>query len=169
MCSMYESRSRTTTDTRTQARRLSARVGAELMQMRAFYGRPEIEQIGKFMVEMEEYLSAGYLESVRYGFKRAGLVIFELIYSARNPSGLDDKPGRIPSGIDIAGASWFSYLKQNNAWWSLSPEDRERFRKRLPIERSSADEPRLAAGVRTASTKEFSEQTIGLRREVRST
>ena len=165
---MYGYQTRTTTQTATQARRLASRIGAELLQVRALYGSPSEAWIAQFTTEAEMYLAAGYLDNVRYGFERDDAVIFELIYTARDATGANDTPGRIPASCDLSGAKWFSYLTQNDTWWRLSPEQREDFRKKLPFQRSSAEEPRLAAGLRTVATKSFSEETLGLDRKVRT-
>lgn len=162
---MYQTR--TATQTTTQARRLASKIGSELLQLQALYGSPNDEKIEKFITEAELYLAAGYLDSVRYGFKRDGQVIFELVYTASDATSINDKPGRIPVDVNVSGSAWFSYLKQNNAWWSLSSAQREAFRAKLPLERTFAGEPELAPGVQASGVKQFSEDTLGLRREVR--
>jgi hypothetical protein len=160
-------RTKTVTQTATQARRLASRIGSELLQVQALYRRPSSEVIEKFIVEAELYLAAGYLDTVRYGFERNGLVIFELVYSATTANTIDDKPGRIPVDLDLAGSEWFSFLKQNSAWWSLSSSQREAFRGNLPLQRTFGEEPSLAPGIYSSSSKTFSEETLGLRREIR--
>lgn len=162
---MYQTR--TATQTYTQARRLASKIGSELLQVQALYGSPTEAKIEKFISEAEMYLAAGYLDSVRYGFERDGQVIFELYYAAADATSVNDKPGRVPTDVDITGGVWFSYLKQNDKWWSLTSAQREDFRSKLPLERTFADEPVLAPGVRSCGAKQFSEDTLGLRREVR--
>ena len=167
---MYSYQTRTATQTATQAKRLASRIGAELLQVTALYPQkgPSDEKITDFVLEAELYLAAGYLDHVRYGFKRDGLVVFELVYTADQASGIDDKPGRVPPGCDLTGGTWFSYLVQNEAWSTLTDQQREQFRSELPFRRSSGEEPRLAPGVYARGTKQFSEDTLGLRREVRA-
>lgn len=162
---MYQTK--TATQTATQAKRLASRIGTELLQMQSYYGQPSSDTINRFIVEAELYLAAGYLDSVRYGFERNGLVIFELVYTATQASSLDDKPGRVPSDVDLTGAQWFSYLKQSNLWWTLTSAQREAFRATLPLQRAFGEEPALASGVYSSGNKQFSEETLGLRREIR--
>lgn len=161
---MYQTR--TVTQTTTQAKRLASRIGAELLQVYAAYGKPSQKDVVEFIGEAELYLAHGYLQSVRYGFKRGGKVIFELCYTAEEATGIDDKPGRVPLGLSLSGSSWFSFLKQNDAWWRLTSSQREAFRARLPVQRTFGVEPELAPGVRVLGSKQFSEQTLGLRRDV---
>ena len=165
----YGSFSRTATATYTQAKRLAARIAGELKQLQALYdGRPSDSDIEEFAVEAEQFILAGYLDHIRYGFKRNGEVILELKYTAEDATGIDDKPGRIPVGVDIAGASWFSYLVKTQGWWNRSQAERDAFERNLPFTRVGADAPQYASGVSDRGSKHYSEDTLGLRREVRS-
>jgi hypothetical protein len=166
--SYYGAATRSVTATYTQARRLAARVAGELKQLQALYGRPSDQEIVEFAVEAERYIAAGYLDHVRYGFRRNGDVILELKYTAEQASGLDDKPGRIPVGVDITGGHWFSHLVQNQAWWRRSQAERDAFERDLPVTRVSAETPQYASGSLVKGNKHFSEDTLGLHREVRS-
>jgi len=166
--SYYGSTTRSATATYTQARRLAARIAAELKQLQALYGLPTDQSIDDFAIEVERYIAAGYFDHIRYGFKRDARVILELKYTAEQASGIDDKPGRIPVGVDISGAIWFSYLVQNQAWGNRSQAERDAFERDLPFARVGADSPQYASGVLDRGSKHYSEDTLGLRREVRS-
>jgi hypothetical protein len=166
--SYYSAATRSVTATYTQARRLAARIAGELKQLQALYGQPSNQKIEEFALEAERYIAAGYLDHIRYGFRRDGYVILELKYTAEQATGIDDKPGRIPIGIDIRSAEWFSYLVQNREWSRLSKADRDAFEQELPFERVGAPTPQYASGVATSGSKRFSEDTLGLYREVRS-
>lgn len=165
----WSSTTRTVTSTLTQARRLAARIGAELKQLQALYGRPDSSRIEDFGIEAEQFLAAGYLGCVRYGFKRNGVVIFELSYTAENASGIDDKPGRIPVGADIRSTdTWFSFMEYSTRWHQLSEADRIAFERNLPIQRTVGADPTYSSGISSTSAKRFSEESLGLRREIRS-
>lgn len=164
---VYQTRATTQTATATQAKRLASRIGAELLQVQTFYGKPDAETLDKYIAEAEMFLAAGYLRSVRYGFKKGGDVVFEVAYTAQFANGTDDKPGRVPPTADVTGGIWFSYLTYSDAFYGLTREQQQAFKARSPLERETADEPRLAAGVRSAGTKHFSEDELGLYREVR--
>ena len=163
---MYQTQS--VTQTATQAKRLASRIGAELMQMQALYGEPSDRQINEFVLEAEYYLAAKVLQSVQYGFKRNGKVVFDLFYTEAGATALNDKPGRVPPDADVSGASWFSYLIKNSAWEKLSALERQALLDKVPVKRSDAPEPVLDARLRNAGSKQFSEDTMGLRREART-
>ncbi len=166
--SYYGSATRSVTETYTQARRLAARIAAELKQLQSLYGRPSDEKIEEFAEEVEAFIRAGFLDHVRYGFRRNGDVILELKYTAEDATGIDDKPGRIPVGVDISGAVWFSFLEYNNVWESRSQAERDAFERELPFTRAGAPTPGYAYGARERGAKHYSEDALGLRREVRS-
>ncbi len=164
---MYQTRTTTQTATATQAKRLASRIGAELLQVQTFYGKPDAETLNKYIAEAEMFLDAGYLRSIRYGFKKGGEVIFEVAYTAQSANGTDDKPGRVPPTAEVTGGTWFSYLTYSEPFCRLTREQQQAFKAKSPLEREAADEPQLAAGVRSAGTKHFSEDELGLYREVR--
>lgn len=159
---------RSITATYTQAQRLAARIAGELQQLQALYGAPSGRAIEEFAFEVERYLIAGYLDHVRYGFRRNGLVILELKYTAEQATGIDDKPGRIRAGVDVRGSYWFSHLVHNSAWSRLSQGERDAFERAMPFERVEAATPEYAQDVSTVGSKRFSEDTLGLSREMRS-
>ena len=52
---MYQTR--TATQTATQAKRLASRIGTELLQLQAFYGKPSESAVAAFITEAELYLA----------------------------------------------------------------------------------------------------------------
>lgn len=165
---MYQTRSATQTATATQAKRLASRIGAELLQVQSHYGNPDRETLNKYIEEAEMFLAAGYLRSVRYGFKKNNKVVFEVEYTSQSATGVDDKPGRIPPAVDVTGGTWFSYLTYSESFFSeLSSAQREAFKSKSPLQRVPMDAPQAADGLRASGGKQFSEDTLGLYREVR--
>jgi hypothetical protein len=163
---MYQTR--TATKTATQAKRLASCIGAELLQLQVAYGTPSDGSIASFIEEAELFMASGYLDRVSYGWKRDGVVIFELTYVARNGTLTNDKPGRVPPRQDLSGALWFSYLWTNNIWLGLPIVERQRFEAKSPVKRLGAPAPVAASGLRLIREKHFSEETLGLRAEVRT-
>lgn len=137
--------SETTTFTETHARHMAAKVATDLKRMQRFYGNPSDNDIAEYETEAIELLKKGYLGTVAYGFKRNGDWVEPMVkYSARDLAGAnanDDDPGRIKPGIDIAGASFYSYLTYSSSWNSLTDEEKENFKKALPFFRNGAGEP----------------------------
>lgn len=129
----------------THARHMGARVAADLKRMQRFYDAPTDERIAAYEDEIVEFLRAGYLGYVWYGFRRDDKwIVPSLRYTARDLSGMDandDDPGRVKPGADISGARFYTYLSRNAAWSSASSSDQAAFEKRLPFSRNSAPEP----------------------------
>jgi hypothetical protein len=136
------------TFTVTHARHIAAKVATDLKRMQRFYGAPTDEEIAEYEVEIAEFLKAGYLGTVTYGFRRDGKWIEPtLLYTARDFAGAssnDDDPGRIRPGADISGATFYSYLTYSSSWSRLSEADKELFRRQLPFRRSGAPEPGIS-------------------------
>ena len=134
----------TGTFTVTHARHLAAKIAADLLRIQRLYGEPANWLITAYQAEAVALLKAGYLGSVSYGYKRNGAWIEpSLHYTASDLSGLgvDDDPGRVRAGANIAGASFYSYLTYSPAWDALGLAERERFKSSLPFRRVGAFAP----------------------------
>ena len=135
----------TLTFTRTHAKHMAAKVATDLKRMQRFYDRPSDSEIADYEAEAIEFLKAGYLETVMYGFRRNGNWIEPtLSYTARDLAGAsanDDDPGRVRPGADIRGASFYSYMTYSVLWHLLSEAQQEEFIRRLPFRRNGAPQP----------------------------
>ncbi len=129
----------------THAKYVAAKAATDLKRMQRFYGYPNDTDIVRYETEMIELLRNGYLGTVTYGFIKQGKWIEPtIIYNARELSaGIDDDPGRVPVGINIDGAHFYSYLTYSNKWDKLSWEEKDKFKKGLPFYRGGADEPTI--------------------------
>ncbi|MBL8763134.1 MAG: hypothetical protein JNM07_02560 [Phycisphaerae bacterium] len=140
---MTQSYTTTQTFTRTDARYIAGKVAADLRQLSQAYGEPTEQHITNLMAELTEYLVDGYLDRVTYGFRKGDRWIVALKYSGADIGSLtaDDRSGRVPRGADVIGASWCSHLVLNSKWWALTDEQRSRYEKSLPIQRTNGTEP----------------------------
>jgi hypothetical protein len=140
--------SESATFTITHARHMAAKVATDLKRMQRLYGAPGDAEIAQFEAELVGLIKAGYLDVVMYGFRRSNDWIEPTLrYTARELAGAaanDDDPGRIRPGADITGASFFSYLIFNAAWFALSAAQREAFDKTLPFVRGGAPAPGIS-------------------------
>ncbi len=137
----------TKTFTLTHARHLAAKVAADLKRLQRLYGSISDDRITQFEGEATELLRQGYLETVTYGFKRDDKWIEPTLRYTANDlanSGADDDPGRIRPGIDITGATFYSYLTLNSAWWALTPDQRATIEGQLPLQRGSGTAPQVS-------------------------
>lgn len=116
--------------------------------MRCYYGWPSGEEITHYAEEAAILLNERYLRSVEYGFKRNGKVIFALKYVAKSDGTLqsDDRPGRVPFGLDLSGATRYSYLHYSESFSRLTPEQRATIETSLPISRSGGPSPETGNG-----------------------
>jgi hypothetical protein len=133
------------TFTLTNAKHMAAKVATDLKRMQRFYGFPSDSKIAEFEDELIALVKAGYLGTVAYGFKRDGLWIEPTLkYEAQDlfgSSGTDDDPGKVRPGLDISGASFYSYLTYSYTWDQLTSEEQSEFKRTLPLNRGGANEP----------------------------
>lgn len=133
------------TFTITNARHMAAKVATDLRRMNRLYDKPSTSKIADFEEEVTQLLKHGYLKEVSYGFKRGtDMIEPTLIYTAKDLSSSgadDDDPGRVKSGKDVDGATFYSFLEYNSAWYELSIEERDAFETGLPFERGAAAKP----------------------------
>ncbi len=147
--------SESTTFTVTHARHMAAKVATDLKRMQRLYGSPSDRKIADYETEAIALMKAGYLNYVWYGFKRNGHWIEPTLkYTAQDLYGgaVDDDPGRIRPGADIAGASFYSYLTYSPKWHALSSAEQEAFERGLPYARTGADEPSVSGYLSTDKT-----------------
>jgi hypothetical protein len=137
-------RSESETFTLTHARHMAAKVATDLMRLQRFYGWPTDTKITEYELEVTEFLKAGYLSVVTYGFQRDSKWIEPTLrYTAHDLLGAaanDDDPGRVRPGANIVGASFKTYLTYNVAWDDASEAEKKSFRARLPFQRGDAPE-----------------------------
>jgi hypothetical protein len=153
------------TFTRSNARYVASKVAADLRLLQRFYWRPTDTEIDDYTGELVELLLGGYIQRITYGFKRGGAWVVALRYEARLDGTLttDDRAGRVIPGIDIAGASFYSYLVYSQAWDLLDPAERARIKARLPVQRTGADEPSSSNGA-WVQDRSYSAAGSGVRR-----
>jgi hypothetical protein len=135
------------TFTVTHARDMAAKVATDLKRMQRYYGEPSDGRIAQFEAEAVEFLKAGYLGTVTYGFKRDGQWIEPTLhYTSQDLMGgstNDDDPGKLRASADITGSSFYSYLTYSTAWHKMSALEKLQFEARLPFIRGGAGEPKI--------------------------
>jgi hypothetical protein len=133
---------RSETFTRSDARYVASKMAADLYRMQRLYGRPTDSEIENTILEVIELLWRGYLLDVHIGFKRNGTWVVAVRYEAHN-GGLvaDDNAGGVPAGVDVTGATHYNYLRYNNTFFALSPDERERIEASLPWRRTTGNLP----------------------------
>ncbi len=134
--------------TLTHARHISAKVAADLLRYQRFYGEPLTLVIDIYEAELVALLQHDYVKAVVYGFQRNGNWVEASRYHVTNDGSLvaDDDPGKLRPGVDVSNASFTSFLTYSPRWFALSALERQRFKEKLPIQRSSGLEPGVENG-----------------------
>jgi hypothetical protein len=142
---------RSQTFTRSDAKYVASKMAADLYRMQRLYGRPTDTEIENTILEVVELLYLGYLRDVHIGFKRGDKWIVAIRYEARNGGLLtDDSAGGVPAGVDITGATHYNHLRYNDAFFALSPDERERIEASLPWRRTAGNLPGDGGGYWTS-------------------
>jgi hypothetical protein len=165
---MTISMTRASTFTIADARYVSSKLGADLRNLNARYSKPALSNIDDFVEETAQYLKAGYLESVDFGFKDGDRWILRLRYTAAAGGQLQDEaPGRLPSAVDVIGYAFHSYLKPNSTFYALGSADQAAFEGALRIQRGIAPEPSAFEG-QHGNQAQYARNGAGLNRTVYS-
>lgn len=163
---MTSSLTASSTFTIADAKYVTSKLGADLLNLHARYGRPDRSTVADFVLEAALALRAGYLETVDFGFKSGDHWILRLRYRAVSSGGLGDAtPGALPRADDVADHPFHSFLCWNSKFTALTATEQRAFRDTLPIQRTSAAEPSTGAGTYSGNA-EYSRNGTGLSRDV---
>lgn len=138
--------------TLTHARKIACKVATDLKRFQRLYARtwdPSDQEIDNYEAELVHLLKHDVVETVVYGYMRAGKWTQACIRYHSTSGGelvADDDPGKIRPGYDITGASFTSFLSYNSNWNNLSPSDREAIKTSCPLQRSTGSTPALETG-----------------------
>lgn len=154
---MTFSTTRTETFTIVSAREVAARVAADLSLMGRLYGSPSADLIAKYVTELTILLAYKAVQSIEYGFKRGDQRVVSLLYTARFDGTItsSDRTGQVPVGVNVTGATWFSFLTESGALANLPPADREQVESALPFRRSIMSAPQDGDGVWSGHDKTY--------------
>ena len=141
--------SATETFTIVHARHIASKVATDLMRFHRFYSSPSTSDIDAYEAEMVHLLKHNVVRSVVYGFRRNGKWTAASVKYVALPDGTlatDDDPGKINPGLDIDGASFWSFLEYNGHWDALTSAEQQAIREASPIKRVGATSPNLEHG-----------------------
>lgn len=145
---MSSSFTTTSTFTIANARHVAAKIRTDLKLLQRAYGKPTDGDIENYGEEAAQMLNAGYLGTVTYGFMKDRKWIVALSYTANNDGTLstDDRAGRIPRGVSVQGASFYSYMTYSLKRWTVTANEWDTFCDTLPLGRGGAEEPGTSGG-----------------------
>lgn len=127
----------------THARKLTSKVVTDLIRCSQLYGQPSQAKIQEYGEELTTLLQGGYLSTFEFGFKKDEKRILTCFYTVDENGNMKDdgRPGGIESGVNIVGASFFTYLAHSNKWDNLPSQEREKITNSIPIKRGGGSPP----------------------------
>jgi hypothetical protein len=132
------------------ARKIASKVATDLKRMQRFYnGVPSDVTIDRYEKELAVLLYYDVVASVAYGFKRNGAWTEATVRYTALPGGslqADDDPGKIRPNLDVAGASFYSFLSLNGNWSKLTATQQAAVESESGVSRGNGDTPPLEAG-----------------------
>jgi hypothetical protein len=136
-------RTATESFTLTHAKYLSSKVTADMVRCQQLYGQPYVSEINNYGTELSLLLRDNYVSTYEFGFKRDEARVVSWYYQVDRSGNLvaDDRPGRIVSGVSVAGTSFFNFLTPSLTWYLLPAAQREQFESNSPIDRSPGQAP----------------------------
>lgn len=159
----------TSSFTITNARYVGAKIGADLRQLRALYGKPaDVSQIDMYVEEVALLLKAGYLGVADYGFRDQSSNSWKLRLRYQGTAGrhlLDDPPGRLPRSVDVEQLPFYSFLSYSGTFHALSAAEQAAFKEGLPVQRTAGTEPGVELGSSTPDHN-YSSNGIGVTRDI---
>lgn len=134
--------------TRTHARRLAAKVAADMHQCQLRYGHLTDTEIENFQQELEVLLLDGYVKSYEFGFQDSnGRRVLSWFYT---PGPAGDLEGGRSGGLylqaDVSNAEMFNFLSYSAAWTALSTDAKARVDAAHPITRTTGSPPQDGNG-----------------------
>lgn len=136
------------TFTLTDARRLAAKVAADMHQCQRLYGRLTDTAIENYQEELTVLLHGEYVKSYEFGFKTKDERRVVSWFYTVGPSG-DLEGGRsgglFPSA-DISSAVLFNFLSYSSKWFDLSSTERAKIKASYSVQRTDGSPPQDGDG-----------------------
>ena len=156
----------TETFTRSDARRLGAKVAADMHQCQLKYGEPSDAEIGNFQQELEVLLLGGYVESYEFGYQTSDEK--RVVTWRYKPGPAGDLEGGRSGGLylhaDTSNASMFNLLSRSSTWFALSREEQAKIDALHPVDRTTGSGPSDGNGY-WSTTRIYVSGTGAIKRE----
>jgi hypothetical protein len=152
--------------TLAHARKLAAKVVADMHQCLRVYGRPEETSIGAYQTELVVLLNGRYVSKYEFGFKTATekrIVSWKCtVTSAGDLEG--GRSGGLYATADVNGARMFNYLCHSDKWFGLTASEQAAVDAKHSIERVGCDPPSDGSG-RWVRDRQYVSGGVALERE----
>jgi hypothetical protein len=112
------------------------------------YGVPSEASINAYGTELALRLRDGFIAKYEFGFVIENDRLLSWRYTVVNGdlTTADDRPGKIPSGVDISKAQFFNQLTTSAKWDNLSADEKEQWEAFYPFRRQSKSGPKDGPG-----------------------
>lgn len=159
----------TETFTLTHARRLAAKVAADMHQCQRLYGHLTDTQIENYQQELTVLLLGGYVASYEFGFKTSdGRRVVSWAYTVGPSGNLEGgRSGGLYPTADIAGAVIFNFLSYSSKWSNLNAATQAKVKAEYQVQRTDGSAPRDGNGYWDSSRHYVSGGTVVTRKEFR--
>lgn len=109
--------------TLTHAKYLASKVTTDMLRCQQLYYQPSSTDINNYGTELALLMRDGYVCEYEFGFQIGDRRLLSWHYTVRNSelNATNDRPGGLPAGVTLAGASFFNQLTYSSKW-SLLPE-----------------------------------------------
>lgn len=151
----------------THARKLAAKVVADMHQCNRLYGKgPAAAAIAEYEAELVAMLKGGYLSSYEFGFKTSDdKRVLAWKYTVNASGDLEGgRSGGLTANVDVSTASMFNFMSTNAAWWALSTDGQAKVDAEHSIRRNEGEPPADGSGYWTDS-RSYTAGGVGITRK----
>jgi hypothetical protein len=140
----------TTTESFTiaHARRLAAKVSADMEQCRRLYGKPSAANIAEYQEELTVMLHGGYVSEYEFGFKTTEdrrVVSWKYAVSADGDL-QGGRSGGLYTQANISNASLFNFMSYSDDWFALDAAERDKVKGKHTVRRVTGEPPADGSG-----------------------
>jgi HORMA domain-containing protein len=134
--------------TLTDARKLAAKVIADMHQCRRLYGSPPESSIEAYQTELVVLLAGRYVSEYEFGFKTsADKRIVSWQYTVTAAGDLEGgRSGGLYATADVGSAPFFNYLWRSATWRTLTGGEQAKVDAQHSVERRVGDPPADGSG-----------------------
>jgi hypothetical protein len=159
----------TTTESFTlgHAKKLAAKVSADMEQCRRLYGEPSSAQIEVYREELVAMLHGGYISKYEFGYQtRDERRVVSWLYTVTADGDLEggQRSGGLYARADISNATMFNFLTTNSDWFALGTSGQDKVKEEHSIRRVTGEPPKDGSG-RWVRDKAYSAGGVAIERQ----
>lgn len=164
---MTDSYTLTETFNVTHARKLAAKVVADMHQCNLLYGKgPTNTAISGYEQELVAMLAGGFVSSYEFGFQTpSGKRVLSWKYTVGLSGDLEGgRSGGLYAQADLGGTSLFNFMTTNNKWAALTASDKSKVESQHEVQRVAGNPPADGTGY-WSSTRSYAAGGVAVNRQ----